>query len=350
MPIDFAALPNASFEAELVWGAGDFLVFGRIDGNNRMLRWSGVNDSEYHTIGKRGCDQQELPDGGDIQCGFQQALNALVGQQNCIRQMVFAPESGVVFTIPIIDPSDGVYAARSVANIAADDYVYLTKNGFHRNGNRIGEGRVDKWFFATADDPELTEAIVDPFAKIVWFRFVSNDQARLLGYDYKIDRWCYSNQNLAMLLPAATAGYTLEELDAFGDLDSLPYSLDSRAWKGGTQGFAGFNSSFEFGFLSGDNAECIIITEVKQLNYPRRAITDRTFALVDTDSVSFSIGVMDTPGGTMTFSAYMAAARAGWCPKQVNGRYHQVKVKIAEGATWTVASGIDMAFTDGGMW
>lgn len=350
MPTNFDDLPNADFEAELVWGAGDFLVFGRIDGNNRTLEWSGINDSEYWEIGSRGCDYQELPDGGDIQVGFQQALNALIGQQNCIRQMVFAPDSGVVFTIPIIDPAHGIYAQRSVANIGTDDFVFLAKDGFYRNNTPIGEGRVDRWFFATADSPELTEAVVDPFAKIVWFRFVSEDQNRLLGFDYKLDRWCYSDQDLAMLMPAATAGFTLEDLDAFGDLDSLPYSLDSRFWKGGLQGFAGFDSSFNFGFLSGDNAEAIIDTEIKQLNYPRRSITDRTFVLVDTNDVSVAIGTKEKPGDMVTFGSYTAAGIAGWVAKQKNGRFHQFRVKIAEGAIWNHATGIDCAFTDGGLW
>lgn len=352
---DFANLTNATFEARTGWVAGDFVVFAQIDGDKRKLKWSGVNDMTFWTVGQRGSDEQVLPDGGDIMAGIPQALNALIIQETAIRQMLFDPSSGAVFRFITVDPERGAFAPRSIVNIGPSDFVYLAKDGFYRgvDAKPIGAERVDRWFFATcaADKYDLISGVADPFEKVIWWRFEDEGGTNyLLGYDWQLDEWMYSTNDATELLSAATTGYSLEDLDAFGNLETLPYSLDSRFWKGGVPGFAGFTSDFKFGFFDGTNLEAIITTERKMLNWPRRAVTGQIQVLVDTNSAQVAIASAETQNGTMSFGSY-GSQETGlpWISSRVSGKWHQFKIKIPAGTTWANAVGLDVAFTDGGI-
>lgn len=349
----FDDLTNATFSAKYVRTVGDFLAFFGIDGNNRASRWSGINDMTWHTLGQRGADAQTLPDGGEIQGVIAQAANALIFQESAIKQMQFAPESGVVFRFVVVDPDRGVYAPRSIVNIGAGDFAYLAKNGFFRGpqAQPIGAERVDRWFFDQVSDAALVAGVADPYQKIVWWRYPARTGGnKLIGYNYQLDEWMQSDAQATQLLEAMTTGYTLEDLDDFGTLDTLPYSLDSRFWKGGLPGFAGFDADYKFGFFDGDNQEAVIETEDKALNYPRRAVSGRIQVLADTNAVNVALAAKETQGGSLMYDDWLAQeAGLSFINSRVSGKWHRVKARIAAGEVWSQATGIDMAFTDGGV-
>lgn len=356
--VDFANLTNASFEARYVKAIGDFLVFACIDGDNTAMKWSGINDFTSWTEGIDGSDTQTHPTGGDIQGMIGQAANGLVFQSDAIKQILFSPDSGVVFTFATVNPDRGVYAPRSIVNIAAGDFVYLAKNGFFRgvDSRPIGSQRVDQWFFSVVGDATLVSGVRDPFLKIIWWRFpLAAGGNAMLGYDYQLDEWLYSTNAPTELLEAATIGYTLENLDAFGTIDSLPYSLDSRFWKGGLPGFAGFDSTYKFGFFDGDNLEALIETEDKMLNYPRRAITGGADGqgiqlLADTNMAQLAIATKETQDGALMYGNYLTQESGlPWFSSRVSGKWHRFRVKIPANSTWRKATGLDVPFTDGGM-
>lgn len=351
---DFANLTNATFEARTGFVVGDFVVFCQIDGNRRKMKWSGVNNPFFWTKAQRGSDEQELPDGGDIQGGISQALNGLVMQESAIRRMVFDPGSGLAFRFEVLDPERGVLAPRSIVNVGPNQYAYLSKDGFYwgPEARPIGAERVDRWFFANCDSDYygLVSGVADPFEKIVWWRFRdANGMHHLLGFDWQLDEWFYSNNNAVELLPAATVGYTLEDLDAFGSLETLPYSLDSRFWRGGIPGFAGFTSDYKFGFFDGPNQEATITTEHKALRWPRRAVTGRIRVLVDSDNATCAVAAKETQNGTLSFGSDLSRQTGqSFINSRVSGRWHQFKVKLPAGDTWSNAVGIDIEHTDGG--
>lgn len=352
----FADLTGASFQAKYVATVGDFLVFGYMSTNNRIIRWSGINDMTFWTNGERGADEQEFPDGGNIQGILTQTPNALIAQANSWRRMLFDPSSDYTFLFEVINPTRGVYAPRSMVNIGLNDFVYLSTDGFFRGVESIpiGAERVDRWFktLVNSSDMDLTRGVADPYEKIVWWRF--NDgggTGHLLGYDWQLDRWCYSTQDTTDLLQAMTTGYTVDNVSAFGNVDTIVAGPDSQFWVGGVPGFAGWSSAFKFGFFDGATLAATLETEDKQLNYPRRAITDRASVLVDNDSFTVAIASKETPKGTLTYGSDVSPeSGTPWVSERVSGRYHRFKVKLAAGATWSNAVGVDTTFRDGGMW
>lgn len=351
----FAALTNATFEAEIVATVGDFLVFACVDGDKRKLRWSGVNDMTFWTNAQRGADTQVLPDGGAIQAIIPQAQNALIIQETCIRLMEFDPSSGVVFRFVMVDPERGAFAPRSVVNIGAGDFAYFAKDGFYRgiDAKPIGAERVDK-FILSACDPakyELISGSADPFEKIVWWRYEdTNGTSALLGYDWQLNEWFPSNNAALDLFPAGTAGITLDQATTlYGTLAGMPYALGSRFYQGGIPSFAGITSDFKFGFFDGDTLEATIETEDKALNYPRRAVTNQITILADTSDATVAIASKEVQGGTLSFgSALSRETGQPFINSRISGRWHRFQTKIPAGTSWKNASGIDVAFTDGG--
>lgn len=350
---DFADLTNANFEAERVCIVGDFLVFARVDGNARTIKWSGINDPTFWTPAQRGSDEQILPDGGDIEQIIAQAQQAIIVQNSMIRQMVFSPD--VIFRFGVINPERGSVAPRSVANIGPGDFVYLAKDGFYRgvDGRPIGAERVDRWFFTRCAPDKVTQvsASVDPFEKLVWWRFQDEDgNSQMVGYDWQLDRWCYSTEAPLELLSAATTGYTLEDLDAFGTLETLPFSLDSEVWKGGLLGFAGFAEDNSMGFFDGPTLEAVLETEDRALNFPRRAVTGRVTPIVDADDSELAIATMERQGATPMFGAYATQfAGQSFINTRASGRWHRFRLKRPAMSSWKNAAAIDVDYTDGGL-
>lgn len=352
---DFANLTNATFEAGLVWAVGDFLAFGQIDGDKRLLKWSGVNDMTFWTPGQRGSDEQLLPDGGSIQAGISQAQNALIIQESTIRQMAFDPASGFTFRFTVLNPERGALAPRSVVNIGVNDFVYLARDGFYRgvNATPIGAEKIDRWFFdnAAPDKYDLVSGVADPFEKVVWWRFEDNDATNyMLGYDWQLNEWFYSNNNARELVAAATPGYTLEDLDDFGTMETLQYPLDSRFWVGGIPGFAGFTADNKFGFFDGPHLEALIETADIAHRYPRRALTGRIQVMVDSDLAEVAIASKETQNGTLAFGPYLTAHPGlSFINSRVSGKWHRYRIKMPAGATWKNAVGLDVETTDGGL-
>lgn len=354
----FGNLANATFEAELVATVGDFLVFGRIDGEKRKLKWCGVNDNTFWTVGERGSDEQVLPDGGYLQAILPQAQNAIVVQENKIRFMMFDPQSGIVFRFQELDPERGAFASRSVVSIGPNDFVFLAKDGFYRwSGGQmipIGAERVDRFFFenCASDKYDLVSGVADPFEKVVRWRYEDGSgDSYILSYDWQLDRWGYETNNAQDIFTAATAGETLSTLTTlYSTLAGMPYDLGSRFYKGGIPGLAGFDSSNKMGFFDGSNLEAIIDTEDKALNYPNRAITNKIVVLADTGDAQVAIAVKEDQGDSLSFGSYLSReTNLPYISSRKSGRWHRFRVKVPAASTWENAVGIDVGFTNGGM-
>lgn len=62
-------------------------------------------------------------------------------------------------------------------------------------------------------------------------------------------RWSQGEVNTELVLRTLSQGFTLDQLDSFGNLDALAYSLDSRAWTGGEFKLGAFDTSHRLNFL-----------------------------------------------------------------------------------------------------
>lgn len=344
---NFADLPNAP-EAKYVCVAGDFVVFAYLENLPYTLQWSGINDSEYWTVGERGSDIQLLPDGDEITGVFGTPLGAAIFQRNTMREMAFNPASGYTFTISVAHPTRGSLAPLSIVQAGPGDFIFLSIDGYFRgwgmNVTPIGVERVDKWFFGSIDvtDLPIVRGVADPFEKIVWFQYPNTDgDYTLLGYKWSLDRWCTAdNAGVTELVSIVTQAATIDSIDE--TIDSVDIPIDSRLFAGGAPIFAGFTTDNVLAIFDGAPREATIATADIGLAEPQRAFVDTVRVYGDTIDYTIKAGMRSYHGGTQTFTANNSPSSVtGLAPVRSDAYLHQFIVTVAAGAEWNNFVGLE---------
>lgn len=350
---DFADLPNAP-EAKYVTVAGDYVVAGHLINEPYTLKWSGINDSEYWTVGERGADFQLLPDGDEITGVFGGPKGAYVFQRNAMRELVVSNDQ-YTFRINVAHSTRGSLAPLSIVQVGPGDFVFLSQDGFFRgwgaNVVPIGVERVDKWFFEqiNTDDLPIVRGVADPFEKIVWFQFptVEGDY-KLLGYKWSLDRWCTAdNAGITELVSLVTQAATIDSIS--DTIDSVDIAIDSRFFKGGSPIFTGFTTDNVLAIFDGAPREATLATAEIELFAPKRSFVDEARVYVDAIDLTLTVGCRDYLGGPQVFNTPAAPNTVnGMVPVRVDTRLAQFIVTIAAGATWTNCVGIDPVAVESG--
>jgi hypothetical protein len=205
--------------------------------------------------------------------------------------------SPAIFAFRAVDGAPGDLSPRSIVKghinsggTVASVIYYLAPDGFYAfNGTSsvaIGANKIDR-FVVGQLDVKLNRTVLgaaDPANKLIYWAYSTTASTelydRLVVYNWDVNRWSYVDLTAAKIeyfaLPAtATIGYTLDELDQFGTLDTLPYSLDSEAWVGGMPRFGVFDSSHQLAYLTGSNMAVTVETpEVEPASGKRAFIRD----------------------------------------------------------------------------
>jgi hypothetical protein len=348
----FAAVSGSPPQAKYIRTIGDFLFLAylKVGADEFPQRWhhSGLNDTTVWTVGTKWCDRQDVPDGDEIQGIISVPGGGRLFQRRAIRSLLFTPGSQFAFQMNVIDAARGCIAPYSIITLPRGDYAYLAEEGFYRGdaNEPIGAERVNKFFFDDADNASLDimQGVPDPFDKIVWWTYVNGSGARvMIGYDWQLDRWCRSDTAATILVNAVTAGYTLEDLDAFGTIDTLPASLDSRIWKGGTPFFGAFKSDFKLYGFSGSNAAGQAKTCAMELTPGSRSFVNGCRVVTNSDNFTVTVATSDFHGGAETSKAAASySTRSGMVPLRADGRLHRFTTDIAAGDVWTHLHGVDV--------
>jgi hypothetical protein len=356
---NFAALGGAPPTARFVATVRDFVAMGRISGLAQRVQWSGINNAETWTSSQATqADFQDLPDGGFVM-GIVGGEYGLVFQERSIKRMTYVGVPAI-FQFDEIARGTGTPAEGSIAryeNIA----FFLSDDGFFalsgaQDLRDIGHHRVDRFFWNDVNQTYLDRisAAIDPINKLYVVsypgpgsEFTGGTPNRLLIYNWSADRWSRAEVELEMIHQAASqAGYTLDSLDGFStNLDSLPFSLDSRVWTGsGRLLLAGFTTQHAIGFFNGANMAAAVDTGEAQVVPGRRALIRSLRPLVDgggSGGASIRVGVRNRTVDPVSFDAPVALNGFGACPVRANGRYLRARIEVPAGASWTHIQGVD---------
>jgi hypothetical protein len=345
----FGNVPGSPPQAKFIRAIGDFLLLGYLkvgaDELPQSVHWSGLNDAETWTVGTKFSDRQTLPDGDEIVGLMKASFGGRILQRNAKRGMI--RDAQYIFRITDIDPDNGAVAPYGIIPIGADSYVYLAEDGFYSGDDRtpIGAERVNRYFFNDVDLDSLdtVQGGVNPFDKyVVWTYTDGSGTKKSIGYDWQLDRWFRNDIAVELYASAVTAGYTLEELDAFGTLETLPASLDSRVWKGGRPTFAAFTSDFKLKSFTGANAQGEAQTCQIELAPGSRAFLSGARLHSNADDYTLAVATADKHGGTETWGSNVSPETTGLTPFRRSGRLHRFKAIIAAGETWTHLHGVDV--------
>jgi hypothetical protein len=362
LPATVSALSASAPQARYVTTVREFVVVGNTyDGTDGSkpgrVWWSGFdNPTSWPTPGSvtavaEQSDFNDMPSGGWVQgiIGAVGGVDALVFMESAIYRMSYEGPP-TIFRFDEIERARGCSAPGSIVN-TGKLAAYLAEDGFYVcdgiQSQPIGAGKVDKWFFSTADQTYLNRitGTADPINKLIIWSFCSgltgNTPDKVILWNWDLNRWSYGDLACEMLLRAKTTGYTLEGLDAVSSsIDALPLSLDSRIWTGGRIALAGFDTSHRLAYMTGANQAATIITGEFD-GQGKRLFVQGIRPVVDGGTVTASVGYRDTPSGSVTYTTAQAAGVNGISPTRVSARFARARVQIAAGGTWTHAVGVE---------
>jgi hypothetical protein len=192
-------------------------------------------------------------------------------------------------------------------------------------------------------------ATIDPVNTLVLWAYPSGGSSipgSILVYNWALNRWStVTNDGTAgrayeLISSSLSTGYTLDSLDSVStDIDALPFSLDSRAWTGGSLNLIGFDFYHKMNTFDGSALPAVISTGQRQLSQHNRSLVVNTRPLVASNvyndpngerSVKYTVQV--APGDLLTdreaFTRSATANVAGECPVFSEGRYHKFTVNV----------------------
>lgn len=351
---EFAALSGSPPAAKYVHELGEYLILSHLASDSHGLQWSGIGDITKWTLGQDGSNNQTFPSGGPIQGLVPSERGAYIFQQEVIRQMIFTPQGSYAFMFNIANPARGCVSPGSIVQ-ANSTVFYLDEDGFYMGveGVAIGAEKVNRYFLSAVDENFINQVqgSSDPANKIVWWRYRKTDGTyEMLGYDWQLGRWCKRDDNVNFLISIHSPGYTLEGLSTVSNsLDALPYSLDSRVWKGGRPAFGGFDSSHQFGYFEGTNLAATLDTAQVALSGKSKRSTVREFRFeTDADDHTGKIAKYGKHGDATSFSSSLSPQPSGAIKTKSNGRLHKFRLEVPAGEVWTHAHGVEPVFRRAG--
>lgn len=346
----FADLDASAPIAKYVAVIRDFVVAANLDAgvNPTKVQWSDIADETNWTSGSTSqSDYQLIPDGGNI-TGITGGEFGLIFLERSIVRMSYIG-SPFFFQFDTISRNLGCKYGGSVTQYGQMSY-FLSSDGFYSCDGQsitpIGNEKVDRYFYDNVDlnkADKITVAI-DPIRKLVVWNYptVSNTHS-LLIYNWQIQRWSQAETTADYIVSAASSGYTLEALDAFGTLDTLTTSLDSPLWTGGSFLFAGTSGAYIVTFTGSNSTANLITSDIEQ-GYNSVVTLGRV--QVDNGSATVAVASRKELDDTITFSSPATTSSEGRASLRSYGRYHRFEV-IPSG-NWTSAIGIDVDITQQG--
>lgn len=348
---NFADLTGSPPKARVIGLVGRFVVLGDLAGDvdlgttNLGIRWSSINNplGSWASSASTQCGYQEFEDGGAIKAIIGYGNFAIIVQESAIRRMTYVG-GDLIFQFDKIEDGRGTPIANSVVSNGRAIF-YLSQEGFFVfNGQtsiNIGEDKVDKFFWSNFDNnyKHNLSATVDTEQNLIYWSYpdksaINGLANKILVFNWNAKRWALIEKEVELLFQGVTTGYTLDQLDQFGNLDELPFSLDSSAWTGGKQLAAGFDSEHKMGYFDGNVMDATLETGEFTLALGRFSQINEVTTLVEGNSnttVTLNIGTRNLKASDVNYSSNVSLNALGKAYTRSNGMYHRIKLNISGG-------------------
>lgn len=249
-----------------------FVVIGDTDYSGSLIphriQWSAQNNARDWPIPDTS-DARTKQSGAQVLPAVYGAVTAIAGgefyglifQRRAITRATYVG-GDVVFQFQDYEKTRGCWFPQSMIQVGGLCY-FIAADGFYVTDGQtvtsVGDGKFDKTFFADCDQTysERVTAAYDYTTKcVMWsypnFSATNGIPNRLIILSTIDGRATNVDDTMEIIFPSVSDGYTLEELDAlYGDLDSIPGSLDSGVFQGGANTVMGFGSDHKIGTLTG---------------------------------------------------------------------------------------------------
>jgi hypothetical protein len=370
---NFQDLAGSPPQARYCATVRNWLMLGNTtDGTNgaqpQRVQWCAIGDpTTWPTAGS--LIEAELLAGSQVIPGDHGWIMGLVGNlgtsdgaiffERAIWRMVFVGSPDIFAFYPC-EGVRGCPAPKSIAQLGSLVY-YLGEDGFYAfdgsNSKPIGLNRVDKTFWNNVNITYLSNTIaaVDPLNKLVMWSFPSVNSSSgvpdtMFIYNWALDKWSSAQISVEYIFRSITQGYSLEQLDNVSppnDLDTLPYSLDSRQWTGGAITIGAFSSTNGLAFFTGSALAATLDTVESEIfpdegNGYRHAFVHNTTPMVDGGTPTVQMLGRNNLQGAVTTYSTSAIDSEGNCPALAENRFFRGRITTAAAATWAHCQGLQI--------
>lgn len=360
----FAEVDGAP-NAEVMGVVKDFLVLGRLSDFQSGIHWSAIdNPLSWPAIGTDDAqyvqsDRQIFPVGGRVQAivGGVGGVDGLVFLESAIQRMTYVG-SPYIFQFDSVERERGLLAPKSPV-VAGNLCFYLSEDGWRATDGAsvkgIGLERIDSWFFENCENSRIAEVrgVHDVQNRLALWTFPSPVAAdgvhdRVLVYNYAVDKWAYGKLNTECIFPDYARGLTLEDLDAFGPVDSADMpSLDSPVFKSGKLGVSVFDTGHKLCKLEGETLEAVIDTA----EYGGDRMMLHGFRpLVDSGKAEAMPLYRSRQQDARRGGKYSKQQRDGVCYQHLSTVYLSARIRVPAGENWRNAVAVETLIEpEGGM-
>lgn len=351
----------------------DFLFIANLSSQPYRTRWSAIGDpTNWPTAGTAAAaqvqsDQQDLQetDLGRI-TGVVGGLTSSHGAHFCERGIWRTNYVGspAIFSFDVAQGASGTVAPLSIVQhplrVGASVITvasYLGNTGFRAfdgvNSLPIGADKWDRFFYTDLDTNyiQYVSGVADPQHTLIAWAYMGAGSAgsynRLLVYNWSLNRATYCDLTASPFDWATKAiyntAYTLEQLDAFGTIDTLPASLDDPIWNGnGAMAFSVIGGNHFLRTATGPAMSPIIETSEMQPTPGRRSRIINSRALTDGSGATISVGHRERLTDPVVYEGAVPVNVIGECPQRCTGRYVRFQIVLPAATTFTHIQGVDV--------
>lgn len=352
---NFADLAGTPPQARHIGVVRDFLVTGNTydatDGNvPHRVRWSAFNDiTDWAYSASTQAGLQDLAGSG----GWVQRIiggeYGIIFQEHSIWRMSYEGPP-ILFRFDEVEPGRGTPAPGSVIALGANIF-YLGQDGFYyfntQSSTPIGKDKIDTYFWNDVDPSylHLVSATIDPVNSLVMWAYPGVGHSgicnKLIMFNWSTGRWTHAEANTELLVSALSTGYTLESLDALGDLDSLTASMDSRLWSGGNTLLSAFDSTHKQASFTGAALTALLRTREFQITPGRRTSIRAIRPIADGGTHAVRLGTRNNQADAVEWGASIPQAPSGRFATRENTRYASVELQVSGGFNSIQAVDVD---------
>lgn len=342
--------PKAKYIAQV----RDFTVVGYtnddLDGEDAYrIAWHGYTDGLPDPTRWTGgqSDFARINDIGQIQGLTGGEFGTVVCEQG-IAVVRFAAGT-LLFTIEVVERRLGTRIPNSV-NFYRQFTAFYSPDGWclfdGQSVRKIGFERIDRWFardLDVANQDLMWPGVEAGRGQMVWAycgQGHTGKPNRLLRYSIELDQWSKSEIELDALGPGQSFGLTLDDPDAFPNLDLYTASLDDPAvWNSVPQlvAVAGGNLA---GFTGPQLDAQFTLGEFQFAGDDARAMLRRALIQGDGGTSRLMLAYRERFDRDQSWSPEMSPQSDGYFRFRIPGRSHQPRV-IRSG-TWANAQGLDL--------
>jgi hypothetical protein len=356
-PDKFTALGGDPPSGRYIAQINAFLVLGDCYKNGQRaanrIQWCEIGNAEGWRIGSQLGDYQDFYSGGPV-TGVMGGEVGFIFQRANIHRMIFTPGSDAVFQIDHITSERGCIAPYSLVKVGSMGF-FLSGDGFYMieagsgQTKSIDELKMRQWFRGDvkAGQEFFIIGSVDPIRRVVRWSYCSKravafELDAVLIYDWVLDDWSRADLPVQSYVDVLGNAYTLDTMDPFGPLDTLPYSLDSPYWTGNTPVSGVITPDRRVSTLTGPPLAALIETNENKIEGGVNTYISATAPEIDTDQATVALAGRARPSDVAVWEDPSGVEDTGFAHQHLAARYVRARIEIPAAAPWTLAQALDV--------